>query len=231
MPMILPGRSTGAWRRASESGTASPPGCLSASRPCSMYSSMLDPPSGRISPPSTCPTAGNPPSTEYETSFIPSPLPKIPKPQRRPSYSRTYPPALDPPIHEPVVQPVLAPLPELERLRLDPIPAPVRRARDLAPLVRELQLPQAVLQRSPAPDLAALRAGPRPEAAAARAAGEVGVGLLVGDARGGTFYPDLPPQFAPVEEERAARVLRELAGLAALVVGVEDEAALVVALE
>src|SRR5215204_6245400 len=56
-------------------------------------------------------------------------------------------------------------------------------------------------------------------------------GRLAGDATGAAFDPDLPLQLAPVEEEGARGVGLQFAGLASFVVGVENEAALVVALQ
>ena len=56
---------------------------------------------------------------------------------------------------------------------------------------------------------------------------EVRLGLVARDARDGSFDPDLTVELGPVEERRGVRVRVELLGLAAVVVGVEDQPALV----
>src|SRR5215203_2420985 len=141
------------------------------------------------------------------------------------------PPFTGTPVDETVVQPVLAPLPELDGVGLDPVAAPEGGTGDLAIFVLFLQRLYALLQNAPVPDGPALLGSPRPEAASARTAREVGVGLLAGDATGAAFDPDLPLQLAPVEEEGARGIGLQFAGLASCVVGVENEAALVVALQ
>src|SRR3712207_5332747 len=134
--MILPGLCMGAWIRASSSGSASPPGRRSASRPCSMYSSRLAPPKGWISPSSMWPTLGPPSPVEYVTNFKAAPSFNSSSLQRHLSSNGGFParygdlrletfplptPVFRSAVLQPVVQAVLAPLPELDDLRFDAV--------------------------------------------------------------------------------------------------------------
>src|SRR5215218_2218621 len=126
-------------------------------------------------------------------------------------------------VAHPVVQPVRPPLPELDRLRPQQVAAPVRRPRDLVRIARA-ELDHALLERLVVRQHAALRRRPGAQAAAVRAAGEVGVGLLVGEQLDRALEPDLALERVPVDRYRAVRVRRQLPALAALAVGVEADA-------
>src|SRR5215210_666174 len=239
MPMTFSGPATGAWIRASASGTVSSPG--SGLPPDSINSIISSCASGLISSPSNAPTRVSPPSTEYVTSFKRSPPPKrhsdthLSSKAELPASLRLQtlhsPPSPGTLVNEPVVQPVLASLPELDNLRLDPVAAPERGTWDLTRLIFRFERPYPLFQNAPVLDGPALFGSPRPEATPARTAREVGVGLIVREAVCVAFDPDLTLQLSPVEEQGACRVRLQLAGLASLVVGVEHEAPLVVALE
>src|SRR5919107_2185228 len=157
MPMTFWGLAIGAWMRACPSDTVSSP--APAPPPYSMNSIMSSWARSLISSPSSDPTRGSPPSTEYVTSFKRSPLPGI----RDDTHlsSKTGPPASlrlqtlylpsspVPVVDEPVVQPAFASLPELDNLGLDPVAAPERGTRDLSPLVLRLELPYPLFQNAP----------------------------------------------------------------------------------
>src|SRR5215208_3400049 len=231
MAMIFPGREIGACMRARSAGTTSSPG--SGLPPCSMNSTMLGPPRGLISPSSRDPTRGSPPSTEYVTSFKGSPLPLFQTAAIRILAARRgfslrlqtlyLPPSLGTAVDEPVVQPVFASLPELDNLGLDPVAAPEKGAWDLTPLVFRLQRLYPLFEDAPVLYGSALLRGPSSQTTPAWTAQEVGVGLLSGEAARAALDPDLPLKLAPVEQDGAQRVRLEFAGLASLVVGVEDE--------
>ena len=59
------------------------------------------------------------------------------------------------------------------------------------------------------------------------AAGEIGVGLRFGGIGDGAFDPNLTGQRLPVEQQRGMHVDREIARFAALLVGIENEAAII----
>src|SRR5215210_8594082 len=239
MPMTFSGPATGAWIRASASGTVSSPG--SGLPPDSINSIISSCASGLISSPSNAPTRVSPPSTEYVTSFKRSPPPKrhsdthLSSKAELPASLRLqtlqFPPSPGTPVDETVVQPVFAPLPELDGVGLDPVAAPERRAWDLTPLVLSLQRLYPLLQNFPVLNGPALLGSPRSEAASTRTAGEVSVGFFFRETASFSLDPDLPLQLAPVEEQGARGIGFKLAGLASLVVGVEDETAPVVALQ
>src|SRR5262249_2933386 len=86
-------------------------------------------------------------------------------------------------------------------------------------------------QALPAADLGGLVRRPSPEPRPAAASREVGVGLLGAQSLDRALEPDLAIQRLPQHGERRAGILSELAALAALVVRVEGDAALVDALE
>ncbi|CAK7287774.1 hypothetical protein SGPA1_50740 [Streptomyces misionensis JCM 4497] len=140
--------------------------------------------------------------------------------------------AVDPPgavraggVAQPVVEPVLPALPELDRLRGDPEAAPVRRHRHLFALgVARRQLGVGRVQFGARGDHRGLGAGPGAQLGAVRAAAEVRGGLVAPGAPDRAGDDDLPGQRMPGEEQRGARVRRQIAALAGVVVGVEDEA-------
>src|SRR5215212_1819812 len=237
MPMSFWGLTIGAWMRTSPSGTVSSPG--SGLPPYSMNSIMSSWARDLISSPSRDPTLVSAPPTEYVTSFKNSPLLGFETHLSSNACAHTslrlqthyLPPSPGTVVDDPVVQSVLASLPELDCLGLDPIAAPERRAWDLTPLVLRLERSYPLFQNAPVFDGMALLGSPRPETASWRTTREVGVGLLAGEASGAALDPDLPLQLAPVEQQGARGVRRDLLRLASLVIGVEDEAPLVVALE
>src|SRR5215216_215110 len=191
-----------------------------------------------ISSPSRDPTLVSAPPTEYVTSFKNSPLLGFETHLSSNADAHTFlrlqthylPPSPGTVVDDPVVQSVFASLPELDGVRLDPVAAPERGARDLTPLVLRLECSYPLFQNAPVLDGVALLGSPRPESASSRTAREVGVGLLAGEATRTALDPDLSLQRAPVEQEGARGVHFELASLAPLVVGEEHEAPVVVAL-
>src|SRR5512143_3176525 len=136
-------------------------------------------------------------------------------------------------IADAVVQPRRAPLPEFDLLGHETIAAPVRRPRDVLARARVLRLDggEALLEHFPAGDRLALRRRPRAEACGARPLGEVRARFGVVDVLDRALDAHLALELGPVEEQRRIRMRGELAPLAAAVVGVEHEAALVERLE
>src|SRR5437016_997024 len=126
-----------------------------------------------------------------------------------------------------VVEAVVAMRPELDRLRTHPITAPVRRQRHRGAFVLRGQRGHRVLEHGAVSNHPALWRRPGAQLAGQRAVVEIGDRLLgrLLDNRAG--HPHLPPQLRPVDDQRGARVLREVASLLAVVVGEEAEAALV----
>ena len=119
-------------------------------------------------------------------------------------------------------------LPELDRIRFEHVAAPALGPRHLVAGQELLELslePVAALDR-----LALARGGSR-GAGAGRARGPIRVGFLRRHPAHRPLDPNLAPERLPVDDERRARVLVELAALAALVAGEEREAALVRALQ
>src|SRR5258706_14489123 len=135
-----------------------------------------------------------------------------------------------PAIKGPVGQPVRAALPELDRLRDEPVAAPVRRARrmvaELALLFREQFLQNRAIGHP-----FALRRGPGREARAQRTGREVGVRFLGADFLDHALDPHLALQIRPEEHRAGGGAGLELASFAAEVVGIEDETAALDALE
>ena len=133
-----------------------------------------------------------------------------------------------PGVPQPVVQPAGPTLPELDGLGIHPVAAPVLGARDLAVGILAIEFASAGFElHAIGYDFALLR-GPGAQPGAGRAALEVGVGFLGRDALDRPFDPHLALQVVPVENEGRARVGRQLAPLAALVVREEGESPLVI---
>src|SRR5687768_7490681 len=133
-------------------------------------------------------------------------------------------------IAQPIVQPALATLPELELLGQHAVPAPPGgpRHRVAVELPRDAE---SRLERRPALDHLALMGRIHAPAALERARREVRVRLGLAHLLHGAADAHLPLDRRPEEQQRRAAVLRQLARLAAVVVRVEHEAALVNALK
>src|SRR5436190_12774527 len=130
-----------------------------------------------------------------------------------------------------VVQAVLAVLPELPDLGHEPVAAPVVRQRRVGVGVARRQLGDPTLERLATLDQLALRRGERADLTGAGPAADIALGLLPRGGSHRSLDPHLAAERLPMEEHRGARVGLELARLAAHVVGEEDEALLVGALE
>src|SRR5690606_37573625 len=128
------------------------------------------------------------------------------------------------PVGHAIVHPVRAALPELELFGQHAIAAPPRRARD-ALAVRRARHLVARFEGVAAVDLPALLRRVDAPPAFEWPAGEVGIRLGGGHLLHRAGNAHLPLERGPVEQERGAAGLADLARLAALVVGVEDEAA------
>src|SRR6185369_6235264 len=126
------------------------------------------------------------------------------------------------------VQAVVAVLPELDRVRLEHVAAPSFGPGDLVPGQEPLELG---LELVAACDRLALPRGGGRCPRARGASRPVRVRLLLRKPSHRSLDPYLPTELPPVEDERRARVLGQLAALAALVAGEEGEAALVGALQ
>src|SRR3546814_4004725 len=122
-------------------------------------------------------------------------------------------------------------LPECDTLGRHAPARPARRARNVAPLETRLHFGEARLESRAAVERARLVARPGAELAIAAARREIGIGDAVRDRRDRPFDADLAAQRLPVKEQRNLRVFRKLAALAAVEVGVEDEAVGAVALQ
>src|SRR6185295_17799990 len=107
----------------------------------------------------------------------------------------------------------------------------MRRPRNGPAEIARLQLRHLGHQMCPAGERPALLRGPGAELAAAVPAGEIGVRLLGAHRLGRAQNHDLLLELAPVEVEAHLGIAEDLPSLAALQVGVEDEAPLVEALE
>src|SRR6185437_13485601 len=124
-----------------------------------------------------------------------------------------------------VVQAAGASLPEFDHLRNHTEPAPVRRAWNLVVGVSLFERAIGPLQVSAAADHLALRRGPCAKLAACGAAVEVSVGLGGGDPLHRPLHAHLALQQHPEEDQRCARIRRQLCAFAALIIGVEEKAA------
>src|SRR6266542_6017780 len=130
-----------------------------------------------------------------------------------------------------IVEPVRLVLPELDGVGADPVAAPERGQRHVAVGVARREPLQPLLEHRSARDHLALRRGPGAQPAAERAGTEIRLGLLAADPLDAALDAHLALQGGPPEHQRRRGVRAELAGLAAPVIGVEHEAALVEALE
>src|SRR5213076_2279809 len=90
-------------------------------------------------------------------------------------------------------------------------------------LVLRLEVCDAVLEVARASHRSALARRPRADLAPASARREVRVRFLVRDTRDATLHPHLALELRPVKRHRGAPVRGQLASLAALDVGIEDE--------
>src|SRR6185312_16103278 len=132
-----------------------------------------------------------------------------------------------------LVQAELGAVPELDRVRLDQVAAPVRRARHVAAFELALVARHALVEALAAGQVLRLQRGPGADLAAARPRAQVRVGFLRLQLARHALHPHLhaTAQLLPVEAQRHLRVRRQLAALVAVVVGVEAQAALVHALQ
>src|SRR6187401_693868 len=121
-------------------------------------------------------------------------------------------------------------LPELELLGHDAIPAPPRRPRHAVAVLLSRDR-EARFERLAAVDHLALSRGIDTPAALHWARREVGVGFFRTHLLGAAVDAHLPLERAPVKHQAAASGCGQLLALAAVVVGVEHEAAVVQTLE
>ena len=126
-----------------------------------------------------------------------------------------------------LVQAVFGAVPELDPLRLHAQAGPARRARHVAAVEFGSASLRRCFERLARVQRLRLLRRPCTELAAARARGEIGIGLGVVD----DFHRALDPHLhalahpRPVEQQRGLRIGLQFAALAAVEVGVEDEAA------
>src|SRR4249919_1333404 len=132
-----------------------------------------------------------------------------------------------------LVQAEIGAEPELDLLRLHPQAAPARRPRDIAALELRFEPGQPLFEGGTRIERLRLLRSPCPQLAAARTAGEVGVGFGVGHDFHRPFHAHLDAiaHARPVEQQRGMRIGLQLAALAAIEMGVEDETARIVGLE
>src|SRR5258706_3688999 len=122
-------------------------------------------------------------------------------------------------VEDAVMEAVVPALPELDRIRFEAVTSPVRRARHGAGILSR-ESGEAALECGAGCHLDAFRRCPCRELAAPRARGEVFVPFSRRHFRHAPVHPHLLLEIAPVEDQARARVARELAALAAAVVGV-----------
>jgi hypothetical protein len=122
-------------------------------------------------------------------------------------------------------------LPEFDALGQDAIARPVRRARHRTVAEALGHGGDALFEHRAAGDRARLVRGPGADLALPRPRREIGVGLRRRDGLHRSLDTDLAEQRLPVEAQRRPGMRREVPSLAALGIGVEDEAALVDALQ
>src|SRR6185437_14056570 len=128
-------------------------------------------------------------------------------------------------VEEPVMQPVLASLPEFDPLRDHPVAAPVVGTRRVVAVLVLFSL-HGLFQLLPRSHHGALRRGAGGEARARRPAREVIIRLLRAHSVHAPLDAHLALERRPEEDQARRGACAELAALAALVVGVEDEPAL-----
>ncbi len=161
-------------------------------------------------------------------------MPAQPDPQRaaivgfgRRSQPLPHPLLADLPVPDPVVQPALPALPELDRDGREAVAAPVRGRRDRIVAEAGRHLGHHRVQHLARLDHLRLRRGPGAELRLARPGGEVGLGLLPPDPGHWAGQAHLPLVGQPHERGGRVRVGVQFAALRGVVVGVEDDAALV----
>src|SRR5262245_16465089 len=133
----------------------------------------------------------------------------------------------DPRVQKPIVQPARTAVPELDPRRPDAIAAPERRAGHGLPVEPRFDVADSRFEGLARIEHVTLQGRPRPDLAPARPAGEVLVRFLRGQPLDAPFDANLLVERRPVKRERRVRVDGQLAALPAVVVRVEDEAALV----
>src|SRR4249919_3100877 len=132
-----------------------------------------------------------------------------------------------------LVQAEIGAEPEFDLLRLHPQAAPARRPRNIPILELRLEPGQPLFEGGTRVERLRLLRSPCPQLAAARTAGEVGVGFGVAYDFHRPFHAhlDAVAHARPVEQQRGMRISLQLAALAAVEMGVEDETARIVGLE
>src|SRR5262249_28923004 len=132
---------------------------------------------------------------------------------------------------QPVVQPFFAALPELQCRGRQAVAAPVFWPWRSLPGVLVLELLQARLEFLARRDYLTLQRDDRAELAWPRAGGKIGVRFVRRDPCHAALDPHLALHLRPPEADRRIGVGGQFGALAALVIRVEDEAAVVVTLE
>src|SRR5215211_6866825 len=113
-------------------------------------------------------------------------------------------------------------LPELDRRRHDPIPAPVRRPRRRV-AVRLRGILPALLEPRAIRNLGALRRGPGAVARAKRTRREVRIGFGSAHLLAAALDAHLALELLPEQHEARPFVRRQIAALPTLIVGIEHE--------
>ena len=129
------------------------------------------------------------------------------------------------------MQPVFPTLPEFDLCRNHPDTAPERRQRNLPVGELALHLIPFHLEKLARIDHRALLRNPGPQTAAVRTRGEIGEGFGGTDPLGSAEDADLPLQRIPRKKKTDVGVRRDIAGLAALVIGEKDKTPLVISFE
>src|SRR5712692_6475763 len=129
-------------------------------------------------------------------------------------------------ITQTVVQTILAALPELDRLRLNAIATPVRRARNIfAVALRQFRV--TLLQRGATFNHFALVRSPRADLAPERTRLKIFFRFVFRNLLDKSFDAHLPLLRQPVGNQARARILGEVRRFAAFVIGVENKTAVV----
>ena len=124
------------------------------------------------------------------------------------------------------VQPVRTVGPELDPLRRHSISAPMRWARNIGAFVSLLHLLEPTFEGRAMIQGVRLVGCPGTELRIPTAAGEIIVGVLIGDLLDDALDPHLPAQRLPMEEQSCAWVFRKIFALPTAPVRIEDEAVL-----